>query len=167
MSSSGHRRRPYNATQLIGAFNLVIAGLVIAVMAVAWGVYLRSTSSSTTASAARADRRREMRLEANEPVTVHVLGDSPAAFPGRIVNVSARGMCIVMERALPFDAALLLTFHGCELRAEVRYSVPRGSVFWVGVELREVLTSAEEFLEWLGTLETNAVEGLPAERPVG
>ena len=108
----------------------------------------------------RPNRRREPRIRVDAQAEVTLLGDEPAAaFPGTIADISSQGLRLVVDRVLPSDSAVRVSFDKHQLLGEVRYCLPNGSVFWVGVQLRETLTSAEEFLEWLHSKKASRAEG--------
>jgi len=135
---------------------MVVTTFIFVIVTVLWTIclcwaYQRLTSDSGSATRAVPDRHLAFRLEADQPVTVFLLGDEPSLLYGRVIDLSSSGVRFEAERALPVGSTVRLSFDNYDLLAEVRYCFPASGLYRVGVELREALISAEEFVNWLRT----------------
>jgi hypothetical protein len=85
------------------------------------------------------DRRTQPRLNLDQPVVVTMLGDNPFCLPGRVVNVSGRGMRIAIPSPLPDGAAVRVDWENSLVLGEVRYCAKEGSWYMLGIEMEHGL----------------------------
>jgi hypothetical protein len=90
------------------------------------------------------DLRCEPRFRADEPVKVTLLGEPETVISGRIVNLSGKGMRLMLESPAPLGAAIRVEIDGTILLGEVCYCYPEGATYAAGLQLEQALTLSEE-----------------------
>jgi hypothetical protein len=90
------------------------------------------------------DQRQASRFEADQAVTVTILGKSPVTRRGVIRNASGLGLGLEMEGPVGIGAALKIEFEDSLLLGEVVYTRPLENSLLVGVRLSEVLRGLAE-----------------------
>jgi PilZ domain len=88
------------------------------------------------------DKRSEPRHVVHTAATVDVLGDQPFSLPAEVVNVSARGMRLVLAEPIVADAALRIHLGLDQYLGEVTYCGRDGDRYFVGIELINVMRNA-------------------------
>jgi hypothetical protein len=105
------------------------------------------------------DLRSQLRLEADEPVHVTVLGEGEAQLLGRITNYSANGMAIVVGSKVSIGAAVKVEWTDTLLLGEVCYCRRVGEGFAIGLRLEHVVHNTSE----LARLAKRLLDELPQE----
>jgi hypothetical protein len=95
------------------------------------------------------NQRRETRFEANQSAWITVFGDVDVRIPGRIRNVSGRGMSLEVAQPIGTGTALKVEASDSMLLGEVIYCRADGGRFYVGVELEQALHGLMELGEML------------------
>jgi hypothetical protein len=90
------------------------------------------------------DLRSQLRLEADEPVHVTVLGESETKLLGCITNYSAHGMGLVIDSPVSIGAAVKVEWSNTLLLGEVCYCQPAGEGFAIGLQLEHALYNTAE-----------------------
>jgi hypothetical protein len=90
------------------------------------------------------ESRQEPRFESNQEITVTLLGDVEAVFPGTIVNVSGKGMCLLSSQALVPGGALKIELADTLVLGEVIYCRPQGAGYQSGIALEQALYHMRE-----------------------
>ena len=85
------------------------------------------------------ESRQERRFEMDQEITVTLLGDREATFPGKIVNLFWNGMCLETSYALSPGAALKIELADTLVLGEVVYCRPQGPQFHLGISLEQAL----------------------------
>ena len=75
------------------------------------------------------DLRSQLRLEADEPVHVTVLGECETTLLGRITNYSANGMAMEIDAKVSIGTAVKVEWSNTLLLGEVCYCRPAGRDF--------------------------------------
>jgi hypothetical protein len=88
--------------------------------------------------------RCEVRLEANEPVDVILLGERETKVLGRITNYSSRGLGMLIGRPVPLGAIVKLEWNHTVLLGEVRHCRADGDGFAIGLKLQNPLCVTRE-----------------------
>src|SRR5690349_20637313 len=120
------------------------------------------------------EKRRELRISLDEPVTVTILGHqeirNKARFPARARNLSGRALALDMPNPAPIGAALKIQVADTILLGEVSYCQPRGESYLVGVELDQALndiaTLAETLQEFADAAGASSAAGSLQPEPV-
>jgi hypothetical protein len=90
------------------------------------------------------DLRSQLRLKADEPVHVTVLGECETQLVGRITNYSANGMALEMDAELSLGTAVKVEWTNTLLLGEVCYCRPVGEGFAIGLRLEHALYNTSE-----------------------
>jgi hypothetical protein len=90
------------------------------------------------------DKRREPRFEADQAVTLTVLGDCPSKQPAIVRNASSRGLAIEVSHWIPPGSALKIEFDDSVVLGEAVYCRNGTGKHLVGVELDQVLCGLTE-----------------------
>ena len=85
------------------------------------------------------DWRQESRFQTDQEIAVTLLGDVETVFPGKIVNVSAKGLGLWTNRELTPGAALKIELADTMLLGEVIYCRPDGDGYSAGIALEQAL----------------------------
>lgn len=93
---------------------------------------------------AKADRRRDERFGILQPVTVKVLGSNPEVLHGVLLNVSAHGMRVQLEKVLVPGTCLEVSTSEAMLLGEVCYCIPLQGRFEVGVDVEHSLVDLKD-----------------------
>lgn len=111
------------------------------------------------------DRRREPRVEANQPVFISVLELLPhlsARLEGRAIDLSGRGMRIALGTHIPPGSALKIEMGDSILLGEISYCNPKDNAYVAGVQLDQILRdSASSLRESATTSGDNLTEPRP------
>jgi hypothetical protein len=90
------------------------------------------------------DLRSQLRLEADEPVHVTVLGECEAQLLGRITNYSANGMGLEIDTEVSIGAAVKVEWSNTLLLGEVCYCRPTEEGYAIGLRLEHALYNTSE-----------------------
>ncbi len=89
------------------------------------------------------------------------------AIPARIIEASARGLRLELDRYLTMDTPVRLSLHEEIVLGRVRYCIPASSgEYFVGLQLEETLASLDDLVRLSRALETpgdskpNGVDGV-------
>jgi PilZ domain len=86
------------------------------------------------------DRRRELRFESNTPVQVAVLGPPLGqAIEGRILNLSGRGLQLLLPRSIQPGTALRIDQGAQMLLGEAVYCSAEAGGYVTGVEIQHAV----------------------------
>jgi len=96
--------------------------------------------------------RHEPRFRVDQRVTVTVLGDVERGIDGRIVNVSAKGVCVDVDQPLSAGSAIKIEFADMLVLGEVVYGRTLAGHFHIGVALKEILYHSAELAALLDRL---------------
>ena len=110
------------------------------------------------------ERRPERRYPADEPVTVTILGGENCVISGRVVNLSGKGMRLVLEREAPIGAPVRVDVDGTILLGEVCYCAREGNSYYAGLELEHALTMSEELASLMRGLLEEARQDQPQHK---
>jgi hypothetical protein len=110
------------------------------------------------------DRRREIRVEANEPVVITELGANRRhPMGGMIQDMSGSGMLIKLPRSIATDALIRVETSSMLLLGEVVRCEPDGEEFRVALTIRHSLQNLQA-LENLNRALLEAEHGMGAEQ---
>jgi hypothetical protein len=84
-------------------------------------------------------RRREIRFEIDQPVTVSNLEHRGTPLEGRLANVSANGIRLMLYRKLDPGTMVKVEWGNTLLLGEIIYCKAEGSEFAAGLELEDAL----------------------------
>ena len=90
------------------------------------------------------DLRSQLRLEADEPVHVTVLGECEAQLLGRITNYSTNGMALVIDARVSVGTAVKVEWSNTLLLGEVCYCRPVKEGYAIGLLLEHALYNTAE-----------------------
>jgi PilZ domain len=113
------------------------------------------------------DLRSEPRFPTDEPVRVTVLGGTKIEADGRIVNISGRGMRLLINTQVPAGAAIRVDVDGSLLLGEVAYCYADGEQYAVGLQLEQALTISEELSRLMRRLIEESANVAPDGRVAG
>lgn len=85
------------------------------------------------------ERRRELRVNTDQAVMVTVLGRQRQEMQGRTVDLSGRGMRIVLPKRVHPGDPIKVGLEDALLLGEVCYCRPQGRDFVIGIQLDQVL----------------------------
>jgi PilZ domain-containing protein len=85
------------------------------------------------------DQRRESRQPINQDVTVTVLSGTKKIIQGKAVDLSGRGLRLVLPMHIPLDTALQIDIGDRSLLGEVAYSAGGPTEWQTGVEVAQAL----------------------------
>jgi hypothetical protein len=94
---------------------------------------------TTPAILRQLDLRSQLRLDADEPVHVTVLGECEAQLSGRITNYSANGMGLEIDAQVSIGAAVKVEWSNALFLGEVCHCRPVGEGFAIGLRLEHAL----------------------------
>lgn len=111
------------------------------------------------------ERRSEPRFKTCQLIPLTILGDSGLLLTAIAVEVSARGMRIVLDRPIPVGAAVKLESDDTLMLGEISYCRPESNGFVAGLRLDQVLRKSSQletlnralFGEERGPIVTSAV----------
>ena len=86
------------------------------------------------------DRRREVRVTADQIVRVTALGKYPLQMDGIAVDLSGRGLRILVPDAVDPGDAVKIDLEDTLLLGEICYCKPRDYGYIVGIEVDQVLS---------------------------
>jgi hypothetical protein len=90
------------------------------------------------------DLRSQLRLEADMPVHVTVLGKCETKLLGRITNYSNFGLGLTVDRQVPLGAAVKVEWSNTLLLGEVCHCRQEADGFSIGLELEHALYNTAE-----------------------
>jgi len=90
------------------------------------------------------DNRGEQRYHADAPVQVTTVGETPQVIAGRLVNLSKKGLGLVLEAPIAAGIQVEITVEGRVLNGTVRYCRPRSDGYWTGIVLGQALAVPAE-----------------------
>jgi len=91
-------------------------------------------------------RRREIRFEADQPVTVSNLEHRGVPLQGRLENFSANGIRLILYRKLDPGTMVKVEWGNTMLLGEIIYCNAEGSEFTVGLELEDALYGTDSLV---------------------
>jgi hypothetical protein len=91
--------------------------------------------------------RREPRFDGDQTVAVTNLEQPGLPFLGRLVNFSANGTRMALDREVQPGTMVKVEWGSTILLGEIIYCSPQGEEFAVGLELEDVLYEREEMLD--------------------
>ncbi len=104
--------------------------------------------------------RRAFPRQTIDYLTVLRLSDD-TAIPARIVEVSARGARVELDRHLPEGTYLRLTLHEQIVFGHVCYCTPgQGNEYALGIQLDETLSSVEDLAKLSQGLQSDSMNGV-------
>jgi hypothetical protein len=110
------------------------------------------------------ERRREPRFDVDQEARVTLLGDEQVCLDARVVNMSGRGMSLLLDRPVAVNSLVRIDLKDAMLLGEVCYSVQQGERHAIGVNLEEVISNFTE----LARLAEAVREQVPrSEEPAG
>lgn len=90
------------------------------------------------------DRRRQLRLSANQAVSIVVLGDNEARYSATVKDFAGRGLGVATPVRLLVGAAVAVECGDCLLLGEVVHTREAGNTFITGLKLELGLTGLVE-----------------------
>jgi hypothetical protein len=87
------------------------------------------------------DQRREARIASNQSAWITIYGKVDTRIPGRIRNVSGRGIGVEVAETVGTGSALKIEVADSMLLGEAIYCRSEGKRFYVGVELDQAVHS--------------------------
>jgi PilZ domain len=102
------------------------------------GSSAQSAPRGSDARGVTADRRSDVRAPLDAPIWLRVLDLSAPLLEGRIVNVSKKGFKLKLPKALQPGMGVQARLGGRIIMAEVRYCLPEGEEYHVGIEIQDV-----------------------------
>ena len=84
------------------------------------------------------EKRKDVRAPLDAPIWLRVLAASSPLLEGRIVNVSKKGFKLKLPEAIQPGVQVQARIGGKIVMAEVRYCLPHGAEFHIGVEIQDV-----------------------------
>jgi hypothetical protein len=87
----------------------------------------------------RMDQRRESRIDGNQEAWITIYGKVDLRIPGRVRNMSGRGIGLEVGAPVGTGNALKIEIGDSMLLGEVIHCRPEGKRFYVGVELDQAL----------------------------
>lgn len=85
------------------------------------------------------ERRNQARFQIDQDVEITLLGDRPRSLPGKLVNLSGRGLGLRVRDALPLGGAVKIEADDNLYVGEVVYCRPASPGFEVGIALEQAL----------------------------
>jgi len=85
------------------------------------------------------DRRRHPRFDTDQPVSLTVLGAHATTLDGVALNISGRGMRLLLGRRIPLNTAVRVDLGASIFLGEICYTEPEGDRFATGLVLDQVL----------------------------
>lgn len=85
------------------------------------------------------ERRREPRIDLSQPVQVTLLGNPEVELPAIIINISGRGLKLMVDRLVPIGSAAKVEVDDALLLGEVCYSAAEEDGYAVGLEIAHSL----------------------------
>jgi hypothetical protein len=105
------------------------------------------------------DRRRNERFEVDQEVSVTLLGDRELTMPGKLVNLSGRGLGLEVREPLAAGSAVKIDSGDNLFVGEVVYCKPSGARFQAGIELQEAIRNVSGLRELMEQLFAGVGEG--------
>jgi hypothetical protein len=90
------------------------------------------------------DQRREMRFQVEQSVQITVLGQPERHMPGRIKNVSGKGIGIEAAEPVEIGSAIKVTLEDAILLGEIIYCREDETGFYLGIEIEQALYGLAE-----------------------
>ncbi len=118
---------------------------------------MRLKISSAFSDEMSVERRQEARIQTEEEVQVTVLADPPGAqMTGRAVDLSGRGLSLILAQALPAGVAVRIDRRDRLLLGEVAYCVAEGGAFRLGIEVDQSLRQTRDLVALRCALQAEA-----------
>jgi hypothetical protein len=95
------------------------------------------------------NQRRTLRLETDQSVWITVFGEPNVQLPGRIKNVSVRGVGLELQGPIAAGAPIKIDLDDGLLLGEVMYCRQDDTCFYVGVELEHSLCGLADLAQAL------------------
>jgi hypothetical protein len=90
------------------------------------------------------DRRRELRVNVNQPVRITVLGEYRHEMQGNAVDFSGHGIRVVVPSSVSPGNPVRIDLDDAMLLGDICYCRPNGSGFTLGVQLDQALSGLAE-----------------------
>lgn len=90
------------------------------------------------------EQRREQRFQADQPVTLTILGNAESVLEARVKNVSGRGLGLEVETAVQPGSALKIEVADSIYLAEAVFCRRDQNTYFIGVALEQVLSGLAE-----------------------
>ncbi len=103
------------------------------------------------------ERRREERIQTDQPAKISVLGTAITDVEAQILDFSGRGLRLLADHPVAFGAAVKIEAEDELLLGEVRYCQPANGNYELGLELQHSLHGLKEL-----TRLNQRLLGLPA-----
>jgi hypothetical protein len=84
------------------------------------------------------DRRHEVRVPIDAPISIRTLDQSASVLTGRIVNISGKGLRLKLSGAVEPGMFVQARIGNRIIMAQVRYCLPEGLEFHAGIEIKDV-----------------------------
>jgi hypothetical protein len=86
------------------------------------------------------DRRSELRYPVRQAVTITDLTHDRESFPGFLVDISERGMRLLVDRRVPLETPVRVETGDILFLGEVCYCNPEGDAYSIGLALEHCLS---------------------------
>lgn len=106
------------------------------------------------------ERRREPRFECIQDAQLADL-ETGETYPATIVNISGRGMQILLDRAVPINTAIRVDYADHLLLGDVCYCLEDGGRFRAGIALAHSLTGIATLATLTRKLAAPASQSVP------
>jgi PilZ domain len=83
------------------------------------------------------ERRREVRVPLDSPISVRVLDQSARVLTGRIVNLSGKGLRLKLSGSVEPGILVQARIGNRIIMAQARYCIPDGQEFHAGIEIKD------------------------------
>jgi hypothetical protein len=92
------------------------------------------------------ESRREPRFAINQTVHITNLGVPGDPISGKIVNISARGIRLLLDNEIAIGTIIKVEWATTLLLGQIIYCIPEGKQYSVGMELEEAVYDTHLFL---------------------
>jgi len=92
----------------------------------------------------RSDRREYPRIPTDEPVIVTVLGPNSSKRTGRVRDISAKGVRLVLDEAIPISIPLRIDVFDTMLLGEACYCTLIDQEYHAGIRLEHFVANVQE-----------------------
>lgn len=93
------------------------------------------------------EKRAEPRIEAEMPVRITLLGDQQVTFTAHMVNLSGRGMRLLMDRSVDVGAPVGVEWDDSLVLGDVCYCEPAPGGYAIGLELEQRLLQTSDLVQ--------------------
>jgi hypothetical protein len=88
------------------------------------------------------NRRERLRFRTDITVRVNCLDYPGASIKGRLADLSAHGLSLILDRELPSGSAIRVEWGETALTGETVYCQPRGREFLIGLKVNDPVYDA-------------------------